>query len=300
MPVLPRRLVRNAEPFARGVMVAGVAFAGAVLAIFAADATNGAAAQAQGRLEAEYTVTISGIPIGRGNWVIEVSDDQFTAAASGATSGLLRILANAHGTSASRGTFNGAQPMPTSYAATIINDRRIDDVRMALAGGNVKDYSVEPPPSPQSDRIPVTDADRRGVLDPMSSTLNRVAGTGDPLTPEACNRKVSVFDGRMRYDLRSEFKRLEVVKAERGYQGPALVCAVYFTPVSGYVPDRAAIKYLAALRDAEVYFAPILGTRVLVPFRFSMPTPIGYGVLQATQFVSVTQPAHANTAAKVQ
>ena len=95
-----------------------------------------------------------------------------------------------------------------------------------------------------------------------------------------------MFDGRVRYDLRSEFKRIEMVKAERGYQGPAAVCAVYFEPISGYVPDRAVIKYLVALRDAEVWLAPIAGTRVLVPFRFSMPTPLGLGVLQAIQFVS--------------
>ncbi len=72
-----------------------------------------------------------------------------------------------------------------------------------------------------------------------------------------------------------------------------MVCALYFTPISGYVPDRAAIKYLVELRDAEVWLAPIAGTRVLVPFRFSMPTPLGLGVLQAKQFVSVAQPAHA-------
>jgi hypothetical protein len=46
------------------------------------------------------------------------------------------------------------------------------------------------------------------------------------------------------------------------------------------------------LRDAEVWLAPISGTRVLVPFRFSMPTPLGVGLLQATEFVSVTQPSH--------
>ena len=40
----------------------------------------------------------------------------------------------------------------------------------------------------------------------------------------------------------------------------------------------------------EVWLAPIAGTRVLVPFRVSIPTPIGLGVLQATQFVSVPQP----------
>jgi hypothetical protein len=59
------------------------------------------------------------------------------------------------------------------------------------------------------------------------------------------------------------------------------------------VPDRAAIKYLIALRDAEVWLVPIAGTRVLVPFRFAMPTPLGLGVLQARQFVSVALPERA-------
>src|ERR1700731_4905173 len=106
--------------------------------------------------------------------------------------------------------------------------------------------------------------------------------------------------GRVRYDLRSEFKRIEMVKAERGYQGPVVVCAVYFEPISGYVPNRAVIKYLVELRDAEVWLAPISGTRVLGPFRFAMPTPLGMGVLQATQFVSAPQAAHPGLSAKTQ
>jgi len=131
--------------------------------------------------------------------------------------------------------------------------------------------------------------------------LNRVAGTGDPVSPEACNRKVAVFDGRVRYDLHSEFKRMEDVKADRGYEGPAVVCAVYFTPIAGYVPDRPAIKYLVTLRDAEVWLAPIEGTRVLVPFRFAMPTPLGTGLLQATEFVTVSQPSQSQrSSAKTQ
>jgi Protein of unknown function (DUF3108) len=262
----------------------------ATLAVLAADANHRAAAQ--GRLEAEYTVTIAGIPIGRGNWIIEIFDDQYTAAASGTTTGILRFFTGARGTGAAHGTVTGGQPVPTSYGATITYDRRVDDVRMALVGGNVTDYAVEPPLPPLPDRIPVSEADRRGVLDPMTSMLNRVSGNGDPVSPEACNRKVAVFDGRVRYDLHSEFKRMETVKADRGYQGPAVVCSVYFTPISGYVPDRPAIKYLVELRDAEVWLAPISGTRVLVPFRFSMPTPLGVGTLQATEFVSVPQPPH--------
>lgn len=287
--------------------LAAALFAGGVVTIVAqakaGSSTRQAAAQAaapvaakpaaeEARLDAVYTASIAGIPIGSGNWTVEISDDEYTAAANGTTTGIIRFFTGARGTGTAHGTVNGGQPVPTSYGATITYDRRIDDVRITLIGGNVTDYAVEPPLPPLPDRIPVSDADRRGVFDPMTSMLNRVAGDGDPVAPEACNRKVAVFDGRVRYDLHSEFKRMETVKADRGYAGPAVVCAVYFTPISGYVPNRPAIKYLVELRDAEVWLAPISGTRVLVPFRFSMPTPLGVGLLQAKEFVSVTQPSH--------
>ena len=263
----------------------------AIPAAFAADAAR--VAVPAGRLEAEYAASIAGIPIGRGNWTVEISGDEYSAVANGMTTGLLRFFTGARGTGAARGSVNGGQPVPKSYAATITSERGVDDVRMALAGGNVTDYAVEPPLPPVAERVPVTEADRHGVLDPITSTLNRVAGSGDPVSPDACNRSVPVFDGRVRYDLHSEFKRMEMVKTEHGYEGPVVVCALYFTPVSGYVPGRPAIRYLVALRDAEVWLAPISGTRVLVPYRFSMPTPFGQALLEARHFVSVVQPSRA-------
>jgi hypothetical protein len=261
-----------------------------VVTALAADAAAHCVA-AQVRLEAQYTASVGGIPVGRGGWVVDVTDDQYSASATGGTSGILKIFSSAQGTSTARGSFTtNGQPLSASYVATINYDRRMDNVSMALSGGNVTDYSVEPPLPPYPDRIPVSDADRKGVVDPISSAINRVGGGGDPVSPEACDRKVSVFDGRVRYDLRSQFKRIELVKAEKGYQGPAVVCAVYFVPIAGYVPDRPVIKYLIDLREAEVWMAPIVGTRVLVPFRFTLPTPIGRGVLQATEFVSAPLP----------
>jgi hypothetical protein len=284
---LPRRLSRRAKSSAP----AAAAAAACLLAAVAVDARH--VAGAQGRLEAEYVATISGIPIGHGTWVVEISDNTFTAAASGSTAGLLRIFSGARGSGASSGTMSGAGPVPNSYAATIIDDRHVDEVHIALTGGNVTNFSAEPPLLPLPDRIPVTEADVRGVVDPMTSALSRVGGSGDPVGPAACQRRVAVFDGRVRYDLHSEFKRIETVKAERGYEGPAVVCALYFQPISGYVPGRSAVKFLIDLRDAEVWLVPIAGTRVLVPFRVSMPTPVGPGILQAKEFVTVAQPAHA-------
>jgi hypothetical protein len=114
---------------------------------------------------------------------------------------------------------------------------------------------------------------------------------------EACQRMISVFDGRMRFDLKLAYKRMDQVKADKGYDGPAVVCSVQFEPISGYVPSRAAIKYLMARQDIEVWLAPIAATRVVVPFRLVIPTPLGNGVLQATQFVTAAQKPRASAAA---
>jgi hypothetical protein len=256
----------------------------------------GGAACAQGRLEARYVVTLSGLVVGTGNWVIDIDNDKYTAAASGKTSGLLRIFADGEGTSAARGAVSHGNLMPASYASSMSTDKKTEDLRITLSGGNVKDYAIEPVPPPQPDRIPVTDAHRHGVMDPMSGSLNRVAGTGDMLGPAACSHKASIFDGRMRYDLKLAYKRMETVKAEKGYNGPAVVCALYFVPIAGYVPQRKAIKYLVAQRDIEAWFVPIAGTRVMVAFRLTVPTPLGLGVLEATEFVTTAKPSRAAAA----
>ena len=69
-----------------------------------------------------------------------------------------------------------------------------------------------------------------------------------------------------------------------------MVCAIYFTPIAGYIPDRPVIKYLSTQRNMEVAFAPVAGTRILVPFRMSVPTPLGSAMLEATQFITQATP----------
>jgi len=248
------------------------------------------AALAQGRLEAHYEATLAGIPIGRGAWTIDVADDQFTASAFGGTAGLLKAFAGGTGTGASQGRIVNGALVPTNYSATTTTSKKSEAIHMVLAGGNVREYVIEPEPPVDAGRIPLTDAHRRGVYDPMTGAMLRVPGTSDPLSPDACRTGAAIFDGRMRYDLKLDYKRMETVKAERGYHGPALVCSIYFTPVAGYIPDRPVIKYLAAQRNMEIAFVPVAGTRILVPFRLVIPTPFGTAMLEATQFITQATP----------
>ncbi|MBX9775230.1 MAG: DUF3108 domain-containing protein [Xanthobacteraceae bacterium] len=250
------------------------------------------AAHAQGTLDARYEVTLGGVPFGRGAWHINVADDQFTSAVSGTTTGLLSMFSTGRGTSASRGAVaKGGALNASSYSSSIATTQKYDEVRMQLSSGTVKDYLAEPPVSPDPERVPVEAAHRRNVLDPMTAAILRVPGNGDTFVPEACNRKVAVFDGRMRYDVQLGFKRLDRVRSDKGYQGTVVVCSVVFAPVAGHIPSRPVIKYLTQLRQTEAWLAPIAGTRFMVPYKATMPTPLGMGVLQATQFVTVPQQA---------
>ena len=282
--VSPRSVAKRAIP------------AAALLVVAAASAP----AHAQGRFEARYSVTIAGIPVGQGAWIGEIAQNQYTTAASGRVTGLARVLTDGEGFGAARGQVNAGRLLPASYAVTVTADHRPDEVRMAFARGGVKELQVEPPTPYSPDRVPVTEAHRRGVLDPLSAGLIPVGGTGEVLAPEACERTARIFDGRQRYDLALSFKRMQQVRAEKGYQGPVVVCMVAYRPLAGHRPDRPAVRQLTESHDMEIWFAPVAGTRFLAPFRISMPTLIGTAVLEAEQFESSAVPAGRPTAVKTQ
>jgi Protein of unknown function (DUF3108) len=247
-------------------------------------------AAAQGRLDAQYEATLSGIPVGKGTWAIEIGDDAFSASAQGGTSGLLQAFSGGKGSGASQGRVVSGALQANAYVATTVTSKKAETIRLVLANGGIKDFAIDPEPPVDPDRIVVTDAHRKNVLDPMTGSMIRVPGNGDVLSPEACRTGAAIFDGRLRYDLKLDFKRMEAVRAERGYHGAAVVCAVYFTPVAGYIPDRPVIKWLSAQRNIEITFVPVAGTRILVPFRMAIPTPLGPALLEATSFVTTAAP----------
>jgi Protein of unknown function (DUF3108) len=204
-------------------MRTGAALGASLGAVFAC---GGSPALAQGTLDARYEVTLGGISFGQGTWQIQVNDGQFNSTVSGRTTGVMRLFTTGRGASASNGSVSKGALHASSYSSSIATDRKYDEVRMEMSGGNVKDFMAEPPNPPDPQRVPLQDAHRRNVLDPMTAAIIRVPGSGDTFVPQACNRKLAVFDGRMRYDLQLAYKRLDKVRSQKGYQGTVVVCAV--------------------------------------------------------------------------
>src|ERR1700686_2586730 len=102
------------------------------------------AAFAQGRLDAQYEATLAGIPVGKGAWTIDISDDQFSAAASGGTAGLLKAFSGGTGTGAAQGRIVNGALVSSSYSASTTTSKRTEVIRMILSGGNVREYTIEP------------------------------------------------------------------------------------------------------------------------------------------------------------
>lgn len=270
----------------------------ALAAVCAALAPAGSAA-AQARLDAKYTASLAGLPIGEGSWEIVIGEGDYSATAQGTTTGLMKAFTGGHGQTMTRGTLQAGKPVLSSYTASIQSYKKGNEISLKVDSGAVKDLKLDPPAETEPERVPVTEASKSGVLDPMTATLVRMPAAGELLSPEACQRRLPVFDGRLRYDLNLAFKRMDTVKADRGYSGPVVVCSVTFTPLAGYIPTRAAIKYLKEQRNMEIWLAPIGGTRVLVPFRIEGPTPVGRAVLEADEFVVTALPPSAPVRASI-
>ena len=131
---------------------------------------------AQGKLDARYSVTLAGISIGRGSWVINIGEDQFLAVANGTTAGLARVFASGQGYSSVQGTIAAGQLAPAVYTLSIRSGQEEYEVRLVFSGGNVTDFTAQPPNTPSPDRIPLTERDRQGVSDPMAASLVWVPG----------------------------------------------------------------------------------------------------------------------------
>ena len=101
---------------------------------------------------------------------------------------------------------------------------------------------------------------------------------------KACARRLPVFDGHRRYDLKLSFKREDKIKMEKGYTGPVVVCSLEYQAISGHYPSEPLVKFLSSGREMEVALAPAGATHLLAPVRLSVAGALANLVIQATRF----------------
>jgi hypothetical protein len=280
----------GSTPFAAGVTLATTL----AIALIAgqAHAQLGAQTATQAGFEATYTIAVARIPIGSATMTGSIGTDEYVISMSGRTSGLARVVASGEGSMTATGAVGTGKFLPLRYTSKSTADDDTLAVTMTFKDGNVSELEASDPP-PGEDRVVLTTEHRRQVLDPLSALLIP-AGDGG-VSEAACRRVLPVFDGRRRYDLSLSFKRIEQVKASRGYAGPAAVCSVAFQPIAGHRRSSPLLTFLTDGRDVEMVLAPLGGTRVLAPFRITATYMLGNVVMQATRFEATATPAPTRT-----
>ena len=246
---------------------------------------TGAAAQTT-RLDAVYSIHLTGIPIGQGAVILDVNQTGFAAAGTAKFTGLVRMISKGEGTSTVRGSFQANRVISSIFSTQSNTSDRNEKIEIVVENGFAKEFSVMPPPRDlDKNRVPLTQAARTNVVDPLSAGLMLVSAPSDVLNPQSCNRTIPILDARFRYDVVLSYLRTETApKKIDGYDGAVLVCQARYVPVAGHRTDRPQVEQLAKNKELFVWLAPVAGTRALVPIKVSIATGLGTMVVEATRF----------------
>jgi uncharacterized protein DUF3108 len=266
---------------------------GSALALMTA--TLGDHAQAESKLDATYTISLARIRVGDIVATGVFGESEYAISARGRAGGIMKVLVDGEASFATHGTIKDGYPVPITFTSKIVSDAETSDVTMVLDGGSVKELAATAPP--KSDRVPVTQANRQGIVDPLTAILVSAAAAGEGLARDVCRHTLPIFDGQQRYDLKLAFKRMDNVTAEKGYAGPVVVCSVSYEPIAGHRASTPLVKYLSEGREMETALAPVAGTRLLAPFRMLVESALANLVIEANQFEVTAQPQDDSTVA---
>ena len=257
--------------------------AGLLVAAFpiAPCALGGSTAHAE-TIQTRYGISLIGLPFGSAS-VSGTIGPTYRVELNAKLTGLASILSSSKGAAVATGTLENGRLKPATYANSSANSDMTRTVRMTVVNGNVDKTEITPPWDPFPDRVPVTEQDRRGIVDPMSALLMPLPPSGDPTGPGACNRTIPVYDGAARFDITMAYVGTRQVKT-KGYEGPVAVCSARYRPIAGHRANRPGTRFMADNKQIEAWLAPVGQTRVLVPYRISVMTMIGTVVIEASNF----------------
>jgi hypothetical protein len=247
-------------------------------------ASFGAVPSAWGEtLKVAYGISLVGLPLGSADLSTTLDGSKYKVEVGAKLTGLAGLLVGGKGAASSNGAVPGPQPQPSSFAVTSRSGKEQRTVRMGLTAGNVAALDIAPPLEEKADRVPLKDAHKRGVVDPVSALLMPATVAGNPTDPANCNRTIPVFDGAARFDVVLTYGETKTVE-KSGYSGPVLVCNARYVPIAGHRSTRPSTKFMEDNKDMQVWLAPIQGTRMLVPLRIAVRTMIGMSIVEASQW----------------
>lgn len=190
---------------------------------------------------------------------------------------------NWRGVTTSYGLMTANGPVPQNYTFHYATSDRREAVEIRFQQRMVQDIIINPPAHPGSRNVPITAADLQNVVDPLSAVillsqarLSRFGGA------DACNKRLPIFDGKIRYDLVLSPKGTRSIGNSGKLQGTAYVCHVSYVPIAGHKQGKG--DYAAGNTGIEIWLVPMPEAGLLVPYYVHVPTPAGTASMVTAKF----------------
>ncbi len=232
---------------------------------------------------ARYTVSVIGLPIGEISAAGTVGPAAYRINLNAKLTGVAAMISSLKLALAAAGAIRKTGLAPSTYATSSANSQGVRTVRMSLDSGNVRAVEIIPPFEDKGGRIPVSEANKRNVLDPASALIMPVPENEPLAGPAACNRTIPVYDGYVRFNVTLHYVGMKEVTVD-GYSGPVSICSARYTPISGHARGSKSTKFMAENREIEAWLAPIARARVVVPLHVELMTMAGAAVIDALEF----------------
>ena len=237
-------------------------------------------APAANSIQLVWLVYMSGIRLGVVGLKTTFEPGTYASVSSLKTGGLINVFYEARINANAAGIVAGTSLHPHAYAADA-DTRRKQKTELAYSAAGITLFA-DPPYN--TERFPVTDAQKRDTLDPVSAMSFAISGLS--VTAERpCGDTLHVFDGARRYDVEFNFIANETVNTgSDGYSGPTVKCEVIYKQIAGFKPSvNQGKKTYPIYAWGAVFQTQAAGPlrRFVVPVKIMSETSFGTAVATA-------------------
>ncbi|HML30875.1 MAG TPA: DUF3108 domain-containing protein [Hyphomicrobium sp.] len=226
---------------------------------------------------ATYKLAFGGFNVGVYHFNAHFTNGAYDAVAKAEVSaffGAFKWVGNFSG----KGALEPAGLRPADFAMSYKKKKKLVSVKIGFAGRTVSAVALVPNKPPSPDTIKLKPENLTNVFDPMAAMIS----VSDANPSSACNRIIPVFDGKARYDLHFTFKGREPLTERRpsGQPKELIVCHVKYVPIAGHRPKDFSDPWID-YNNIEFALRAVPKAGVYVPYRITIPSPIGNAVMTA-------------------
>lgn len=221
---------------------------------------------------ARYVVSLGGVNIATIKIAFKDENNRYNIDLSAAISGIGSLVVSGNASAGTSGSSLKSSLTPNRLDIETRSRGNIFSLAVQYSRGNASGFQVNPPVKNTINRVPIERKHLTGVTDPIGSFILK----GKKLDAQLCNRRLKVFSGLERFDIKMSFAEAQTATSTRtAYQGPVILCKIKYVPVSGHYSNSAMTSYLASSKRFLIWYAPLGESGYFIPYRVLIGTSAG-------------------------